>query len=1100
MPVPQSRSVQQLAEVLATLVSASTESAATQGAVERIAECFESEAGAVVKGETVVASVGFRQDREPPAWIAQVAAGTSSEVEVEVAGAGPCRAVVVPVPSDPARRLLLARSGDDGFSLEEVSLLRSMGRILANALDMLHLRDMVARSEARFRRIVETANEGIWLLDVDGRTTFANDKIGEILGYDPEEMASLSMFDALDEQGRGPAARNLERRRQGLSDQLECAFLRKDRTHVWALLNASPLVDGDGQYVGSLCMISDISQRKRMEDVLSQREQQLAEAQRVAGLGSFEWDLATDSLAWSDELCRMLGFEPGGFAPDFAGFLTHVFAADRGTVEQRMRAAIDGSDLYELEYRIVRSSGEVVWIHARSEVVCDETGQPYLMRGTLIDINASKLTEEALRETTARFRLLQVMATAANEASGLEEVLQVAVDEICAHTGWVAGHAYLPAGAVADSVVPLSIWHMSEPESFAPLRDAMAPARLAPALGLPGRVLATRAAAWTRGLQASSASTLERAAADLHLDGSFAFPVCVGTEVTCILEFFSTEPVKPDTVLLETIGQVATQLSRVAERQRASHELATARDAAMETSRLKSDFLATMSHEIRTPMNGVIGLTGLLLDSGLNDTQRQYANGVRASGEALLGIINDILDFSKIEAGKLELEAVEFNLAQALEEVVALVAEPARAKGLELVVYCLPGVPKVVVGDVGRIRQIVLNLVSNAVKFTHSGEVVVRASVSSPPGADPVGLHLEVADTGIGIAAASVERLFEPFSQADASTTRRYGGTGLGLAICRRLTGAMGGTIGVESQLGAGSTFFLDLPVGRASREPAAAEHAAEQPLRGLRVLVVDDNHTNRLVLASQLLAWDIAADLAADGETAIDHLRHAATEAHPYDLALVDMAMPGMNGLELAVAIRAEPALRSLRLLLLTSVDVDAAAVAAAGFSARVSKPTRLSQLYDTIVRTLAPPGPAAAPPAPWAPAETPAVKGRLLIVEDNAINQAVAKGMVAKLGYACDVAGNGIEALDALDRRQYDAVLMDCQMPDMDGFEATVEIRRRQVGTRSVPIIAMTAGALAEDREKCLAAGMDDYLSKPVTRRELDAVLSRWLPADRD
>ena len=530
----------------------------------------------------------------------------------------------------------------------------------------------------------------------------------------------------------------------------------------------------------------------------------------------------------------------------------------------------------------------------------------------------------------------------------------------------------------------------------------------------------------------------------------------------------------------------------VTERTRLEKELAQARDKALESSKLKSEFLATMSHEIRTPMNGVIGLTGLLLDSGLTETQQQYAHGVRTSGEALLGIINDILDFSKIEAGKLELETVDFNLADAVDDVATLVAESARAKGLELVAYCQPEVPTMVRGDVGRLRQILLNLASNAVKFTDKGEVVIRAGLSAPATAQSVPVRIEVIDTGIGIVPSAAERLFEPFSQADASTTRRYGGTGLGLAISRRLSEAMGGTIGVDSVPGHGSTFWVELPfAGAAVAEP---KPVMSPGLAGLRVMVVDDNETNRLVLGAQLLAWDITADVAPDGSVALDRLRRAADAGHPYDLALLDMAMPGMNGLELARTVTTDPTLRSVRLILLSSLIVGSEEAARAGFRACLMKPARLSQLHDAILRAIAPP--AVKPPvAPPLPSGAHLTRGRLLVVEDNAINQAVAKGIVAKLGFDCDVAGNGVEALQALARRRYDAVLMDCQMPEMDGFEATAEIRRGPAPTNCVPIVAMTAGALVEDRDRCLAAGMDDYMAKPIKAGDLDAILSRVL-----
>ena len=422
----------------------------------------------------------------------------------------------------------------------------------------------------------------------------------------------------------------------------------------------------------------------------------------------------------------------------------------------------------------------------------------------------------------------------------------------------------------------------------------------------------------------------------------------------------SSRPQRVDGVV---VGRVWT-FHDITERRGLEAELAEARDEALESSRLKSDFLATMSHEIRTPMNGVIGLTGLLLDSPLTDTQRQYAEGVRASGEALLGIINDVLDFSKIEAGKLELEMVDFDLSEALDDVAFLVAESARAKGLELVAYCHPGMPTMLRGDVGRIRQIMLNLVANAVKFTAEGEVVLRASVDpASHSADYVVVRLEVRDTGIGIASTSSERLFDPFSQADASTTRRYGGTGLGLAICRRLTEAMGGTMGVDSELGKGSLFWLELPLDRASDPTRVPERSRRLP-PDLRILIVDDNQTNRLVLGAQLLAWDLAADLVPDAFAALTLLQHAAEEGRPYDLALVDMAMPGRSGMDLARIVKADPALRAVRLLLLTSVSGGADEAARAGFSVCLTKPARLSQLYEALVRALAPPAPEPTPP----------------------------------------------------------------------------------------------------------------------------------------
>jgi signal transduction histidine kinase/CheY-like chemotaxis protein len=610
-------------------------------------------------------------------------------------------------------------------------------------------------------------------------------------------------------------------------------------------------------------------------------------------------------------------------------------------------------------------------------------------------------------------------------------------------------------------------------------------AHLTPASALIGQVLRQRAPAWAGFAPHDGLSAVEHGASEKGLAGAFAFPVCVGGEVTCILEFFSPAPIAPGALLLETIGQVATQLSRVAERQRANNELATARDAAMESSRLKSDFLATMSHEIRTPMNGVIGLTGLLLSTDLDDRQRQYAEGVQSAGEALLAIINDILDFSKIEAGRLELEVIDFDLVQVIEEAAGLVASAAQRKGLELVTSCPASLPAGVRGDPARLRQILLNLASNAVKFTLEGEVVLRAEVVEAAGED-VTVRFEVTDTGIGISEADGRRLFEPFSQADASTTRRFGGTGLGLAISRRLAAAMGGELGFDSVVGQGSTFWLTLALQR-----QAGAGAPPAPAAGGPVLVVDDNESSRTALRQQLGA---GADTAADGVAALEMLRTAAGWGRPYRFAVIDAGMPEMDGMEVARRIAADPALSATGLVLLLTAAATASRLPCPPGVTCLTKPVRVSQLAEALQATVTAPSvrvsslPAAPPP------ET---RGHVLVVEDNASNQLVAVGILRLLGYRADVASDGREALDALDRTQFDAILMDCQMPEMDGFTATREIRRREGAGRHTPVIAMTAGASDSDRDQCLSAGMDDFLSKPVKPREIDAMLARWVVA---
>lgn len=923
--------------------------------------------------------------------------------------------------------------------------------------------------EELYRDIVESSADGIWVFDLAGRTLYANRALADLFGVSQEEFSRLTVFETLDEPGQEQFRQHLLDLADGTfnSADVDVQFVRGDGTTIWVLVGERPLYDAEGRLVGILHRVADYSGRRQALDELTASQRALAEAQRIARIGSWEWDVAADLISGSEGLYALYGLSPESFPATYADFMNIVHEEDRPAVNLAVQRARRSGGEFVFEARVRGEDDTWVWTRGRGLAQQDEAGNVVSMSGTHQDITEAKLAEMALKDQIAQNTLLQTVASAANEAHTLEEVLGHARSLVLLHDDWERGRGFV----VSDGRVHPLYVNPGDRED-----DEATPEITAKEAALAQRCLDENRSVWDE----------DRL--------TIAFAIRYAGKAYAVITITSAPPLYRHDMIQQMVEQVAVQLGRVVEREQNERQLAAARDGAMEASRQKSEFLATMSHEIRTPLNGVIGLNDLLLRTRLDSDQQRLASGVQAASRALLGLINDILDFSKIEAGKLQLERVDFEPREVFDQVTTVIGEGARAKGLELMVGCDESVPAVLSGDPTRLAQVVTNLASNAVKFTEAGEVLVHASAREADGRTL--LRVEVTDTGIGIDEEHVQGLFDSFTQADASTTRVHGGTGLGLAISREIVHALGGEIGVDSELGGGSVFWFTAVLDHAGASVGSPDDEyARTWLSGRRALVVDDNEHHREVLAGQLGWWRMRCDGVASADGAEAALQEALAAGDPYEVVLVDrtLALPRRNGIQLARGLRATPAYDETELLLLTgTTDLDTPAVRENGIADVLVKPVATRALRSALLEHVAGVDVRVTSPDPTGAA--PRQRRRILVVEDNPVNQMVAVGLLDALGYDADTADDGIDALEVYGKRHYDAVLMDVQMPRLDGYAATRALRERETGTR-VPVLAMTAAAVEGERERCLEAGMDDFLTKPVDPDALAATLALWL-----
>ena len=994
--------------------------------------------------------------------------------EIELIGTPPAVWLGIPLRTpDGVIGVLVVQHYDNenAFTNRDIELLSSAGDKIALAIERKRSEDVLRESREWLAAMFEASQDGI-IVEESERVVFANKRFERMYGLEGNQIIGTHVSKLLKAEDSERMAEYGRMRKSGedVPSQYEFKGIDRNGKETEFEASVSTFISNGKFYI--VTAQKDITERKRSDEKLRKNEKdqrvlaqhleiertRLERAQSVAKAGSWEVDLELGTFTWSAETYRIFEVEPDSFNRSQREFLKIVHPEDRKLVYEAINDSRSGGAAKPFDHRILLPDGRIKVVRERWQILCDESGNPEHFLGTTQDITAQKQDEEKLRASELRLSEAQHMAGLGSWEWDVNLNSVVWSDEF-----------YRIFGFEPKQIEPtferyLSFVHPDDLKLVTEMRNR----------ALQGECEYDY---FHRFVKADGELRVARSKGLLTISGDGRVLKITGT-----------------------IQDITVQ-------KELENELKHTRDAALETARLKSEFLANMSHEIRTPMNGVVGMTGLLLDTELSSRQQEYAETIESSADSLLTIIDDILDFSKIESGLLRFETIDFDLRSAVESPLALLAEKAQSKGLEVASLVYQDVPTALRGDPGRLRQILTNLIGNAVKFTDNGEVVVSVKKETE-GKDEIVLRFEIKDTGIGISKEAQKRLFRAFTQADGSTTRKYGGTGLGLAISKQLVELMDGEIGIDSSPGEGSTFWFTGKFAKQKKFSNNVDEPLPSNLNGIRVLIVDDNATNRKIMVHQSESWGMTAVEADSGRRALEMLHLSAAAGQAFDIALLDLMMPEMDGFQLANAIKADPAIAAISLVLLPSYGQRGHGDAAsdAGIAAYLQKPVRQSQLFDCLATVIAGSAPSGTVPKLVTKhtleegrirreKESAISNARILVAEDNPVNQKVALGQLENLGYKAEAARTGFEVIKAMESVDFDIIFMDCQMPQMDGFEATAEIRRRETNGRRTTIVAMTANALEGDREKCIAAGMDDYLSKPVKSGVLNEMLGRWL-----